>query len=106
MGGERQGGMHRCRRTAVPPDSARRPGRSDNHLASPPRQLGRLRVRLPPGSRARAVRRDGEPLAFQAEVVGEDVFVAVETDWRSHRIEIELAGETLANLPAATSESH
>ncbi len=52
--------------------------------------LGHLRVRLPPGVTARRVRRDGETAAFGIEVVGEDTFVAVETDWHTHRLEIDL----------------
>jgi hypothetical protein len=52
--------------------------------------IGRLRVRLPSGSSPGSVRNDGAPTVTVTERTGKDTFVALDTDWRTHRIEIEL----------------
>ncbi len=63
--------------------------------------VGPLRVRLPPGSMAGGVLRDGGPVGATAERVGDDVFVALETDWAMHRLEVALVPARGTRAPDA-----
>jgi hypothetical protein len=51
---------------------------------------GRLALRLPEAGAAPTLLLDGQPAAFETVTVGEDTYVALTTDWASHRLELQL----------------
>ena len=51
---------------------------------------GSLSVRLPESAQVRAATLDGRATPFGLDTVGEDVFVSLPTDWKRHRLVLEL----------------
>jgi hypothetical protein len=55
------------------------------------RRVGRLRVRLPPGTRPASATLDGQAHAVRTETVGEDVYAALTTSPGAHELRLGLA---------------